>query len=374
MIRENPFPLIPYKHPDFFCDREIAVSTLEDSFRNGRNTVLLALRRIGKTGLIKHLFHQLSSDKSIKTIYVDIMDTYSMADFINKLATQIMQTVPSKSQRWYQQFIKSLSGLNPVITFDSQTGAPLLSMQLHNDQQKQASIEKLFAFIESQKYRVLIAIDEFQQITRYKEPGFEAFLRSQIQNLIQCNFIFSGSEQHILTGMFNSVSKPFYQSADFMKLDRIELSVYAQFVVEKFTQTKKTISYETAYNLIEWLDGYTFYVQNFFNKLWFICKRDVQVDTVKAAQEQVLNERQYIYTNLQRLLTEAQFNVLKAISIRGAVEQPTSFEFINANQLGTSSTVNSAIKAMLQKELIYHEAGAYKVYDVFLEKWFQSKV
>lgn len=372
MIQENPFPLIPYKHPNLFCDREKEVAMLEEAFRNGRNTVLIALRRIGKTGLIKHLFHQLSTDKSIKTIYVDIMDTYSTTEFINKLATQIMQTVPSKSQRWYQQFIKSLSGLNPVITFDSQTGAPALSMQLHNDQQKQTTIEKIFAFIEAQSNQILIAIDEFQQISRYKEPGFEAFLRGQIQHLSKCNFIFSGSEQHLLTGMFSSPSKPFYQSADFLKLERIEMSVYALFVVEKFAQTKKNISYEMAYNLIEWLDGYTFYVQNFFNKLWFICKKEVTTDTVEAAQQQVLSERQYIYSNLQRLLTGAQFNLLKAISIQGSVTQPTSFEFVTAHQLGTTSTVNSAIKALIQKELIYHEAGVYKVYDVFLEKWFQQ--
>lgn len=373
MKYSNPFALIPYKHPALFCDREQEVKRLHEAFKNERNTVLIALRRIGKTGLIKHLFNQMASDSSIKTVYVDIMDTYSVDEFVNKLASTIMQAVSSKSKRWYNSFVQHLSGLNPILTFDPQTGAPSIALQLHNEQQQKTSIEKIFEFIESQPHRVLIAIDEFQQITHYNTPGFEAFLRSQIQNLRKCNFIFSGSEQHILSAMFSSANKPFYQSADYLKLDRISTASYAQFIVSKFEETKKTISYETAFELIEWLDNYTFYVQNYFNKLWFITRKVVTSDDIQAAKQQVLTEREYIYTNLRKLLTDGQYHLLKAIAVSGEVKQPTSFGFVGKFKLGTPSSVNSAIKALLQKELIYHEYEAYKVYDVFLEKWFQSK-
>lgn len=373
MKYSNPFPLIPYKQASLFCDRANEVKMLHEAFINERNTVLIALRRIGKTGLIKHLFSQMASDSSIKTVYVDIMDTYSLDEFVNKLASNVMQALSSKSKRWYNSFVQYLSGLNPMLTFDPQTGVPSLELQLHNEQQQKASIEKIFEFIESQPHRVLIAIDEFQQITHYNTPGFEAFLRSQIQNLRKCNFIFSGSEQHILSAMFSSANKPFYQSADYLKLDRISTASYAQFIVLKFDETKKSISYETAFELIEWLDAYTFYVQNYFNKLWFITRTMVTSEDVQAAKQQVITEREYIYINLRKLLTNGQYHLLKAIAISGEVKQPTSFDFVGKFKLGTPSSVNSAIKALLQKELIYHEHEAYKVYDVFLEKWFQSK-
>jgi AAA+ ATPase superfamily predicted ATPase len=373
MKYSNPFPLIPYTHPDYFCDRENEVKMLEEAFINDRNTVLIALRRIGKTGLIKHLFKQLETSSAIKTVYVDIMDTYSVDEFVNILASKIMQAIPSKSKRWYSNFVQSLSGLNPILTFDPQTGVPSIELQLHSEQQQKGSIEKIVKFLESQPYKVLIAIDEFQQITHYNKPGFEAFLRSQIQHLSRCSFIFSGSEQHILSEMFNTAAKPFYQSADYLKLERISIPKYAQFIVAKFAATKKEIAYEEAYELIEWLDCYTFYVQNFFNKLWFISRKTVKSDDIDAAKQQVLNERQYMYTNLRKLLTSAQYLLLKAIAIKGSVTQPTSFEFVTHFKLGTTSTVNSALKALQQKELIYYEHQAYKVYDVFLEKWFQRK-
>jgi stage III sporulation protein SpoIIIAA len=52
------------------------IEKLISNLQNGRNTVLISQRRIGKTGLIKNVFHHLShTEKDAVCIYVDIMAT-----------------------------------------------------------------------------------------------------------------------------------------------------------------------------------------------------------------------------------------------------------------------------------------------------------
>ncbi len=54
----NPFVVGKYISDEYFCDREKETVTLIKHIKNGRNVALISPRRIGKTGLIEHLFNQ----------------------------------------------------------------------------------------------------------------------------------------------------------------------------------------------------------------------------------------------------------------------------------------------------------------------------
>lgn len=49
----NPFVITGrYVAPEYFCDREKETAELLSNVENWRNTVLISLRRMGKSGLI----------------------------------------------------------------------------------------------------------------------------------------------------------------------------------------------------------------------------------------------------------------------------------------------------------------------------------
>ena len=52
---------------------------------------------------------------------------------------------------------------------------------------------------------------------------FAKLLRTHIQAMSNCQFIFAGSEYHIMQEMFVSANHPFYNSADILELRPIEL-------------------------------------------------------------------------------------------------------------------------------------------------------
>lgn len=70
----NPFVMYGYKGAEYFCDREKETEKMMISLHNERNITLVAPRRMGKTGLIHHVFHQLEDQyPDVKCFYLDIL-------------------------------------------------------------------------------------------------------------------------------------------------------------------------------------------------------------------------------------------------------------------------------------------------------------
>ena len=365
----NPFIISTYHSPEYFCDREKETGKIISSLKNNRNTLLMSYRRMGKTGLIKHCFYHLSNEKNIALFYFDIMQTTNLNEFVNKLGNSLLGSFDNPTNKFYNRLIKFFSRFNPVITFDSISGQPNIEFQFTNTIQTQNTIEEIFNYLEKQNKHIIIAIDEFQQITKYPEKNVEAFLRSYIQHLNNTNFIFSGSSKHILINMFTNSSRPFYQSSDILNLDRLPKDIYTDFIHEKFDKSRKHISTELISELIDWADNHTFYVQYIFNKLFAINQKSIKSDEIELVKKEILIERESIYLSLINLLTTNQFNLLKTIAKEGVVSQPNSKKIISKYGLGTPSSVSTALKALMQKEIIYKEKEYYKVYDVFFSKW-----
>lgn len=92
---------------------------------------------------------------------------------------------------------------------------------------------------------------------------------------------------------------------------------------------------------------------------------------MKLLLENILKENEYIYLNYRNLLTPIQFRMMRAVAIEKEDTSPNSSSFIKKYDFSQPSTVNTTLKAVVDKEMIYYENGVYKVYDVFMKKWFQ---
>ena len=370
----TPFPVTGYFGPNYFCDREKETESLISNVKGGLSTTLVAIRRIGKTGLIKHLQFKLSDE--MICIYCDILPTENSVDFLNSLATAILNSVPEKTNIGQKiwNFIKSL---RPIISFDSLSGEPQVSINVQ-PKESEHQIETLFSFLENQEKPVLIAIDEFQQILNYPEKNMEAGLRTIIQSLKNVVFIFSGSQPHLMNEMFANPSKPFYRSTSFLKLEKLDFETYQQFIFEKFTENKKVIDLKTIAEMLNCTNIHAFYVQFLCNRVFINSGEKITSDTWRQEAIKILNEYEYVFFGYRDLLTKQQWNLLKSIAHEGLVFAITSKDFIQKYKLGSPSTVNRSVLSLLQKEMIfsqYNQEGKmhYSVYDIFFQRWIQNQ-
>ena len=359
----NPFAL--YYIPEYFCDRKDELNKLLENIQNGRNTLLHSPRRLGKSALIKHLFHTLETEKKYDTLYVDLFATEDMSGLIKAFAGKVLARYHSKN---FLYGVKTLlRGVSPEISF-SLDGTPQIGLTINKSQEK-ATLGDIFRYLEKRRKKVIVAFDEFQEAALYPEKA-EAVLRSAIQDLSNVQFIFSGSSNHLLRQMFFSAKRPFYQSSEVLALDKIKREVYAGFVRKNFEKSGKRIEGEALEYLLDFSDGYTFYAQLVFNQVFPKAKKITYRDAVEVAYE-VLENRKADYQGLLRLLTENQKKVLIAIAKEEYVSQPSSINFIMKNRLSSASSVLQAARTLEEKEILYKTEKGLTVYDIFLKRFLQ---
>lgn len=61
--------------------------------------------------------------------------------------------------------------------------------------------------------------------------------------------------------------------------------------------------------------------------------------------------------------------VLQAIAKERASCNVTSAKFVKRYNLGSASSVQSAVRLLLKNDFITHEDGCYRVYDYFFSEW-----
>lgn len=372
MKPNNPFLISGYYSPEFFCDREQETRTILDALHNGRNVTLIAPRRMGKTGLIRHAFYRLKEQQpDIVTFYLDIYSTQSLGDFVRLLAAAVLGKLDSAPQKAFSRISQFFRSCRPVFTFDEMTGVPKVTIDVAPAEEEN-TLKEMFEYLGSSEKRCYVAIDEFQQIAEYQEKGVEALLRSHIQFLPNVNFIFAGSRQHLMQEMFTSSKRPFYQSTQLLTIGPIQQDEYTGFATGHFAAHGVKLPQEVFNTIYEKYEGHTWYVQCLLNRLYGY-DRDVDMELVSYATEQILAEYSYIYADLLKAYTAGQVRLLKAIAKEGCVKEVLAGDFISTNRLRAASSVSAAMKKLLENELVYQTADGYIIYDRFMGEWLRRQ-
>lgn len=369
----NPFVIKGYAGRKYFCDREAEAERLYNAVRNQRDVTLVSLRKMGKTGLIFHLFDLLKAKGACETLYIDILHTQNLNGLINQLATVLVRMKRPFGKR-IQGFLENMRYLRPVISLDPLTGLPAVSLQVAGEKEAQAALLELFALLAERGKRMplVIAMDEFQQISQYPETSTEALLRGIMQSMPVVNFIFSGSNKTMLTRMFGDASRPFYQSTDMMFLEEIPGQRYQSFISGHFSTAGRKIDPVAVQDLLQWTRHHTWYVQYACNRIY---ESGIDFDGKVKTQilPDILLDFEPFYMEYQSLVTRQQWQLLKAIAHSGSVSSIASGEFIRKYSLTNASTVKRGIDTLLSKELIYRKGGEYMVYDVFFSRWLELR-
>lgn len=365
----NPFVYQGYVSPDYFCDRITETEELIGNLQNGRNTVLISPRRIGKTGLIKNVFHKLKEiEKDAICIYVDIFSTKNQQEFVQVLGSAITQDVLSRGQRAMKNLLEFFGSWRPVFGQDPYTGTPTISISIEPSQST-VSLKSIFDYLSLSKREVYIAIDEFQQITKYPETGIEALLRSHIQFIPNAHFVFSGSKRRLMTQIFNSPERPFYQSTVSIGLEPLHEEIYYDFTRRFFEAKKGSFSQEMFHQVYHRFDGVTRSIQLMLNRLYETEKNVCSEAQINEAILHIVNQSSMQYEELINLLTANQLSLMKAIAQEGCVVSPQGDEFIKRYNLPSASSIKTALDVLLDKDLVYRTQTGYIIYDHFLAVW-----
>ena len=370
----NPFIISKDIPEAFFCDREEETTFLIKQIDNGRNTVIVSPRRMGKTGLIHHLFRQETIQERYTSFFVDIYPASSLQEMCYILGRSVFERLKAKKTQHWETFFQYLKSLRAGVSFDSVTGEPKLEVGIGSIEHPATTLEEIFAYLESSSTPCIVALDEFQQIAEFPEQHVEALLRSMIQNCRQTTFLFSGSKQHTINQMFLSKSRPFYQNAQLFDLKPLKPDVYTEFATRLFDQFEKHIEPAVIAQVYTDYNATTWYMQMLMNELFALTGQGntCTMEHLDMAQKNIIQVQEGSYLMQLNTLSSKQKSMLQAIAKEGCAKAVTSQAFVKKHALDSASTVQSALRVLLEKDIVTADNGQYRVCDFFFGHWLQE--
>lgn len=369
----NPFITSGYHSEKYFCNRVVETDFLVRQILNGNNIALISPRRLGKTGLIQHCFQQKSL-KGCYTFLVDIYATKNLQEFVFEFGKNILNNLKPKGKKIWDVFLTSITSLRTGISFD-ETGMPSWNLELGDIKNPSVTLDEIFYYLNHADKPCIVAIDEFQTIAKYPEQNVEAALCTHIQHCTNAHFIYSGSQRHMMGEIFTSPSRPFYQSTTILDLKPIDLDSYKSFIKGHFKEGKKKIEDEVIDEVYRMFNGTTWYIQFVMNFLYSgtLPSETCIIDKIQLALNEILSQMSFTYSSLLYQLPPKQKEVLMAICKEGKAVEITSSKFLNTYKL-TASSVQGAIKGLLEKDFVTMELGVYSVYDRFFDIWLRRNL
>ena len=370
----NPFVIGKYVDKEYFCDRVKESETLVHHIENGRNVTIMSERRLGKTGLIEHVFTNYLSDDNYETFLIDIYTCKNLREMVYLLANEVFKKI-AKKQTLLERLLRILRSLKTTITYNVTTGLPEFGLALGEIQQPETTLDEILNYLESSDKTCVVAIDEFQRVAGFEEGNIEALLRTKIQHLKKTQFIFAGSERHLLEGIFNDPQRPFYNSVTFMQLSPIDQDSYIRFCQFLFARYGKTVSEALIAQLYTCFQGITWYLQLSMNEAFTLVERGGHVDenSYQLILNHLVDSKRFTFEDRYASLTEKQKTVLQAIATEYPKELTlTSQDFIMKYNLKTASSVQTAIKGLVEKGILSDRHGLKRPTDILFILWLKN--
>ncbi len=355
-----------------FTDRVSETKRLKANFEHGVNTLLISNRRIGKTSLVRHVKNLVNS-KKVSVVYLDIFDCRSEYDFYNKLASAVLQQTATKTEIFLQNAKTFLSRVSPKISLSPD---PTMDFSVSlGITEKDYSPEQILNLAESiaqkQGKKIVICIDEFQQIGEFPESlTVQKRLRGVWQLQQNVSYCLFGSKKHLLTNIFQRNDMPFYQFGDAIYLSIIETKNWVPFICQKFQKQNLIISEDLAKRICIEVENYSSYVQQLAWNVMLNTNREVTEEIIEKAMNELIAQNSALFMQQTEGLSSFQMNMLRAIASdihNGFTTKKVLAEY----NLGTKSNISRIQKTLIDRDLVELREDGLFINDPVFKKWFR---
>lgn len=375
---DSPFVFGVQVEGDTFTDRREETERLKSNFIYGVNTILISPRRMGKTLLVDKVCSLVESE-NIKIARIDAFGCRSENDFINAFATAVVRATSNKWEEWMENAKVFLSRFVPKISFGQDPINDFsLSLEYNISNQTAEDVLRLPEVIAPSKgYRIVVCIDEIQQIGDFKDSlAFQKKLRGIWQLQSHVSYCLYGSKKHMMEQMFQNQSYPFYRFGDFFYLSKISEEDWVKYICQRFELTGKHISEELAREICLVTDRYSSYVQQL---AWFVWLRtadssEATSDDVEYGINCLLDACEPLFIQQTEDLSAYQMNFLHALA-NGVHNGFTQSAILKDYSLGTAANITRLKKALVDKDLMMATGPRYlEISDPILTLWLKKRV
>ena len=269
---KNPFKFGTLVDDEFFTDRVSELESIQRMLDSENHLVLISPRRFGKSSLVA---------KAVKasgrpSISLNLQNMLSIEDFASKILRGLFRLYPLERIKHLMTHFRIVPTIstNPItngidVSFQSvMNGIVLLEDAM-------ALLEK----VSTEDKKLIIVFDEFQEIMNIRK-GLDKQLRSIMQEQQHLNYILLGSQESMMTEIFERKKSPFYHFGKLMYLNKIPYEDFRTYVSERLPLKKKESLNTIVDEILSFTSLHPYYTQQLSAQVWEIMTYDKHFENV----------------------------------------------------------------------------------------------
>ena len=375
-MAQNPFVYGEVVPTAAFIDRTAELERLVGDLADGQKVFLISPRRYGKSSLIRQAL-AAAARRGALTVEITVSSFSSYVAFLEGYSRALMaaETRWDRARTWLKEAIGSARTEIRYMPGESPLGSLTVSFPSVKSERDIARLaQDVFALpgrlAEVRRRKVVVALDEFQAIGEFNGGSVEHAMRAAVQQQRDVGYVFAGSEPSLMERMLGP-RRPFYKAGPVMRLEKIPADEFAAAIDSRFSRSGLKPEPGLGAAIVDLAGNLPYDVQRLAHETWDEARstgRRATLDRLHQALRRLLTEQEPMFEAIWQRLTLAQRAVLRAVVVQGG-RAVLSADVRARHRLGGTSTIQSALNALVRDDVISREGARYVVVDSLLREW-----
>ena len=348
----NPFKFGVLVDNEFFTDRVNELREVQQTLNSENHLIIISPRRFGKSSLVA---------KAVKAserpcISLNMQNMLSIDDFASKLLRGLFRLFPMERIKHLMTHFRvvPMVSTNPVTNGVEVSFQPVVnSMVLLED--AMALIEK----VSTEEKRLVVVLDEFQEILNIRK-GLDKQLRSIMQEQEHLNYILLGSQESMMTEIFERKKSPFYHFGKLMHLDKIPYEDFKEYIYTRLPLKEQDRLQGIVKEILAFTSLHPYYTQQLSSQVWDMMTYDNLVDgVVGEAVSKIVCTHDLDFERLWLNFNRTDRSIMMSLSKNANPLQ---------NRQIATSTSFSGIKRLMKNGYVIR-VNDYEIEDPFFKEW-----
>ena len=374
---ENPFVYGEVVPTGAFIDRVVELDRLVGDLAAGQKVFLISPRRYGKSSLIRQALAAVARRGAL-TVDVTVSSFSSYVAFLEGYARALIaaETRWDRARAWLKEAIRSARTEIRYTPGESPLGSLTVSFpSVKSERDVSRLAQDVFALpgrlADVRRRKVVVALDEFQAIAEFNGGSVEHAMRAAVQHQRDVGYVFAGSEPSLMERMLGP-KRPFYKAGPVMRLEKIPADEFAAALDSRFRRSGMKPEEGLGDAIVELAGNLPYDVQRLAHETWDEVRasggKRATLDLLHQALGRLLSEQETMFEALWQRLTLPQRAVLRAVVIESG-HSVLSEDVRTRHRLGGTSTIQSALTALVRDDVISRDGRRYSVVDSLLREW-----
>ena len=348
----NPFKFGVLVEDDFFTDRTKELEEVLWTLNSANHLILISPRRFGKSSLVA----KAVKDSQRPCISLNMQNILSVENLASKLLRELFRLYPLERIKHLMTHFRIIPTVstNPITNGVEVSFQPVMNSYVLLED-AMALLEK----VSTDDRKLVVVFDEFQEILNIRQ-GLDKQLRSIMQEQQHLNYILLGSQESMMTDIFEKNKSPFYHFGKLMHLDKIPNEDFRKYIAKRLPLNEPDKVNAIIDDILAFTNLHPYYTQQLSSQVWEMMVYENRMDGVVAeAVNKIVRTHDLDFERLWLNFNRTDRSILLSLS-----------EGINPmqNRQVATSTSFSSIKRLMKSGYVIR-VNDYEIEDPFFKEW-----